>query len=76
VDYALHIPVDYILRNGIEKWILRQTAADILPASIVNHPKAKFWQGAGVKGMFAQHAEQKISGSFFLGNGTCLMVGY
>ena len=65
VDYALRIPVEYKLHDGVEKWILRQVAADILPESIVNRPKAKFWQGAGVEDLLAQYAEQKISVSDF-----------
>jgi asparagine synthase (glutamine-hydrolysing) len=65
LDYALRIPVEYKLRDGIDKWILRQAAVDILPESIVNRPKAKFWQGAGVENLLAQYAEQKISASDF-----------
>ena len=65
VDYALRIPPEYKLRNGVEKWILRQAVADLLPASIVNRPKAKFWQGAGVEDLLAQHAEEKISDADF-----------
>jgi asparagine synthase (glutamine-hydrolysing) len=65
VDYALRIPTEYKLHNGVEKWILRQAVTDILPASIVNRPKAKFWQGAGVEDLLGQHAEQQISDADF-----------
>lgn len=65
VDYTLRIPAAYKLRGGVEKWIFRQAVADILPPSIVNRPKAKFWQGAGVEDLLAQYAEQKISDSDF-----------
>lgn len=61
VDYALRIPAEYKLYAGVEKWILRQAVADILPASIVNRPKAKFWEGAGVQDLLAQYAETQIS---------------
>jgi asparagine synthase (glutamine-hydrolysing) len=65
VDYALRIPAEYKLRHGVEKWILRQAVADVLPASIVNRPKAKFWQGAGVEDLLAEHAEGRISDADF-----------
>jgi len=61
VDYALRIPIQYKLRDGIEKWILRQAMADALPDAILNRKKAKFWQGAGVEDMLARHAEEKIT---------------
>jgi asparagine synthase (glutamine-hydrolysing) len=61
VDYALRIPVEYKLRGGVEKWILRQAMAGALPDSVLNRSKAKFWQGAGVEDVLAQHAEEKIS---------------
>jgi asparagine synthase (glutamine-hydrolysing) len=61
VDYAFRIPAAYKLHNGVEKWILRQALAESLPASVVNRPKAKFWQGAGVEDLLARHAEAQIS---------------
>lgn len=65
VDYALRIPTEYKLHNGVEKWILRQAVADILPPSIVNRSKSKFWQGAGVEDLLAQHADHQISDTDF-----------
>lgn len=61
VDYALQIPTEYKLRNGVEKWILRQAVADVLPPSIVNRRKAKFWEGSGVEDLLAAYAEGQIS---------------
>jgi asparagine synthase (glutamine-hydrolysing) len=61
VDYAFRIPVEYKLRDGVEKWILRQAAHDLLPKSVLNRTKAKFWEGAGVGDLLAAHAEQHIS---------------
>jgi len=61
VDYALRIPVEYKLHKGIEKWILRKAAGDILPEPILNRPKAKFWEGAGVQDHIEQFANLKIS---------------
>lgn len=66
VDYALRIPLEYKLHEGTEKWVLRQAVADVLPESIVNRPKAKFWQGAGVEDLLAQYAEARISDTDFV----------
>lgn len=64
-DYALRIPLRYKLDHGVEKWILRQAVVDILPAAIVNRPKAKFWQGSGVEEILAQYTEEKITDGDF-----------
>lgn len=65
VEYALRIPPEYKLRAGVEKWILRQAMIGALPDSVLNRPKAKFWQGAGVEELLAQHAEERISNADF-----------
>jgi asparagine synthase (glutamine-hydrolysing) len=65
VDYALQIPAGLKLRNGVEKWILRESMKGLLPDSILQRPKAKFWQGAGVEDFLARYAEQKISDADF-----------
>ncbi|MBP7933423.1 MAG: asparagine synthase [Phycisphaerae bacterium] len=65
VDYATRIPVEFKIRNGIEKWILRQAMKDLLPPAVLNRPKAKFWQGAGVGDLLSNHADQHISNEEF-----------
>ncbi|MBN1270886.1 MAG: asparagine synthase [Candidatus Aminicenantes bacterium] len=65
VDYALRIPVEYKLRDGIEKWILRKAMQGRLPESVLRRDKAKFWEGAGVEDLIADHAEKNISDSEF-----------
>ncbi|MGE5124420.1 MAG: asparagine synthase-related protein [Acidobacteriaceae bacterium] len=65
VEYALRIPVRYKLHNGIEKWILRQAMLDDLPAAVLNRPKAKFWQGAGLQDVLARYAEQQVTEADF-----------
>jgi asparagine synthase (glutamine-hydrolysing) len=77
VEYALRIPADLKLRNGVEKWILREAMQGCLPDPVLNRPKAKFWEGAGVEDFLAQHADQKIGDADFerernLPNGLCL----
>jgi asparagine synthase (glutamine-hydrolysing) len=61
VDYAFRIPVEYKLRDGVEKWILRQAASGLLPQEVVDRTKAKFWEGAGVGDLLAAHAEEQVS---------------
>ena len=65
VDYSMRIPTKFKLHNGVEKWILRQAVADSLPDVVVRRPKAKFWQGAGVEELLAQHADGRISDADF-----------
>jgi asparagine synthase (glutamine-hydrolysing) len=66
VKFAMSIPVEYKLRDGIEKWIVRQAIGEMLPAEIRDRPKAKFWEGAGVGEKLADYAEQRISDADFL----------
>lgn len=61
VDFVLQIPVEYKIRNGLEKWILRRSVADLLPALVIDRPKAKFWQGGGFEDLLSRYAEEKVS---------------
>ncbi len=65
VDYALRIPVELKIRDGVEKWILRQALEGLLPPPVLNRPKAKFWQGAGVGELLARYADGTISDGDF-----------
>ncbi len=65
VELALQIPVEFKLRDGVEKWILRRALDGALPESVLNRTKAKFWEGAGVGDLMAQHAEERISDADF-----------
>jgi asparagine synthase (glutamine-hydrolysing) len=65
LDFALRIPTQYKLNDGVEKWILRKAMAGALPEAVLNRPKAKFWQGAGVGDVLAVYADQKISDADF-----------
>jgi asparagine synthase (glutamine-hydrolysing) len=75
VDYALRIPTNYKLHNGVEKWILRQAVADKLPEPILKRTKAKFWDGAGVQDHLEQIAEEKVSDRDF-NNERVLSIGW
>lgn len=65
VDFARRIPVDLKLHKGVEKWILRQASASLLPPEIAQRPKAKFWQGGGVGSLLANYADDAITSSDF-----------
>ena len=58
VAYALQIPAEFKLRDGVEKWILRRALDGALPESVLNRTKAKFWEGAGVGDLLAEYAEE------------------
>jgi asparagine synthase (glutamine-hydrolysing) len=60
-EYALKIPVSLKLKNGVEKWILRQAMEGILPPGIVNRPKSKFWEGAGVGDILSDYANSIVT---------------
>lgn len=61
VDYALQIPLQYKIHNGIEKWILRESVKDFLPQKIIERKKSKFWEGAGVKELISDFANKNIN---------------
>ncbi|MBN2499967.1 MAG: hypothetical protein JXB38_04310 [Anaerolineales bacterium] len=66
VSFALQIPSSYKVRDGVEKWILRQAVKDLLPPELAQRPKAKFWEGAGVANRLAEHAAKAISDEEFM----------
>jgi len=63
--YALRISPEFKIRGGVEKWILRRALTGLLPERVLQRPKAKFWQGAGVGEMLAEHAERYVSDADF-----------
>ncbi len=65
VALAFRIPSEYKIRGGVEKWILRRAVDGLLPEAVVERPKAKFWEGAGVESLLADHAESEITDGDF-----------
>jgi len=68
VSFALSIPMRYKLNRDagmVEKWILRRAAEGLLPDHVLNRSKAKFWEGAGVKEVLRDHADQTVSDADF-----------
>jgi asparagine synthase (glutamine-hydrolysing) len=65
VKFAFSIPVKYKIHNNIEKWILRESMKGELPENVLARPKAKFWEGAGVREIISGHADKTISDNDF-----------
>lgn len=63
--YAHRIPVRYKIVNGVEKWILRKAFEGELPQHVLDRPKEKFWQGAGVESLLADYASSSITDQDF-----------
>lgn len=59
VDFAARVPASLKIRNGRRKHILKETAAGLLPAEILNRPKQGFavplgmWFREGLRDFFA-----------------------
>jgi asparagine synthase (glutamine-hydrolysing) len=48
VELAMRLPLDLKLRDGVEKWIVRQAFADVLPDSIRARPKNPMSHSSGL----------------------------
>lgn len=48
VKLALQVPVELKVRDGMEKWVLRQAFADVLPGYIRNRPKSAMSHSSGL----------------------------
>jgi asparagine synthase (glutamine-hydrolysing) len=66
VNFALQIPTELKLNDGVEKWILRKALLGRLPKTVLLRSKSKFWQGAGVSKALAYYAEQHIADGEFI----------
>lgn len=64
-EFALRIPIEMKLKDGVEKWIIRKAMAGLLPESILTRTKSKFWEGAGVGTLVSEYAERKVSDNDF-----------
>ncbi|MFH1329744.1 MAG: asparagine synthase-related protein [Actinomycetota bacterium] len=65
VAYAQRIPAKYKLHEGVEKWILRRAMDGELPGTVLHRKKEKFWSGAGVRDLLADHAAAQIPEAAF-----------
>lgn len=65
VEYAVRIPVEFKLRDGTEKWILREALDGLLPERVLRRTKSEFWQGTGLGDLLAQYADNQIADEQF-----------
>lgn len=42
VEFALSLPLEYKMRNGVDKWILREVLYKYVPKSLIERPKMGF----------------------------------
>ena len=54
--FAYHLPMAMKLRDGVEKWVLREAFRDVLPDYLVDRPKVRMPEGSGVKSLLMDHA--------------------
>jgi len=64
-EFALKIPIELKLKDGVEKWILRKAMNGLLPESVLTRTKSKFWEGAGVGSLISEYASSKVSDADF-----------
>jgi asparagine synthase (glutamine-hydrolysing) len=65
VRFAFMIPARFKIFENTEKWILRKAMDGLLPEGVLNRPKAKFWEGAGIKDLISDYASEHITDSDF-----------
>ena len=42
VEFALSLPMEYKIRNGVDKWVLREVLYKYIPKSLIERPKMGF----------------------------------
>lgn len=42
VDFAMSLPIEYKLRNGVDKWVLREVLYKYVPKKLIERPKMGF----------------------------------
>lgn len=57
--------MEYKLRGGVEKWILREALDGLLPERVLRRTKSKFWQGTGLGDLLAQYADEHVTDEEF-----------
>jgi asparagine synthase (glutamine-hydrolysing) len=65
VEFAFTVPAKFKIHDNTEKWILRKAMERLLPETIFKRPKAKFWEGAGIRDLISDYAAKHITGNDF-----------
>ena len=58
LSFAYRVPMRLKLRDGIEKWILRQALRQELPDYVVNRPKVRMPDGTGLQNRLFNYAQR------------------
>jgi len=67
VAFSFRVPIEWKLHpeTGQEKWLLREAFQGRLPESIIDRPKAKFYEGSGIEDLMTRVAEAEVSDADF-----------
>ena len=60
VEFAMSLPSSLKVRDGTGKWILRQAITDLVPASVLDHPKQGF--AVPLRGWFRKELRHRVDG--------------
>ncbi len=60
LTFAYGLPLSLKLRDGVEKWILREAFRAELPPYIADRPKVRMPDGSGVKSTLMDYANQPV----------------
>lgn len=58
-DFAWRLPLDVKYRDGVEKWILREAMAGILPPYLARRPKIRMPEGTGLLYQLLEHVKRQ-----------------
>ncbi|MGF1425981.1 asparagine synthetase B family protein [Kitasatospora sp. LaBMicrA B282] len=58
LQFGYSVPMSLKIRDGVEKWVLRQAFKDSLPAYIADRPKVRMPDGSGLKNTLMEYARQ------------------
>ncbi|MBF9052545.1 asparagine synthase (glutamine-hydrolyzing) [Roseobacter sp. HKCCD9010] len=56
LSFAYHLPMSMKIRNGVEKWVLREAFRGDLPDYLIDRPKVRMPEGSGVKNILMDFA--------------------
>jgi asparagine synthase (glutamine-hydrolysing) len=60
LEFSYALPMHMKLRDGVEKWVLRQAFKGDLPPYIADRPKMRLPDGSGLKNLLIDHARQPV----------------